>query len=202
VPTLSAVPNKILLAVTAVLVTACQSRRGDTEAAGGGQESVAASADTTGAGGAAAKGDSGFLALMSDHHQGLIVMAQDAEKRGPASVRRDAARLATEQQREQQQMLQHLSAEYGAPHQPEVMPKNQAMADSLEQLSGEAYARTFYHHVMAHHQEGIGMMDSAAASLADAKVQDMVSRMRQQQSREMEEFEGKMRHHMGGEGHE
>ena len=139
---------------------------------------------------------------MSDHHHGLIAMAQDAQKRGPASIRRDAARLAEEQQREQKQMLQHLAADYGARHEPEVMPKNQAMADSLKQLSGEAYARTFYHHVVAHHEEGLRMMDSAGSDLTDAKVQDMMATMRAQQSREMEEFEGKMRHHMGGEGHE
>jgi uncharacterized protein (DUF305 family) len=129
-------------------------------------------------------------------------MAEDARERGPESVRGDAARLASQQKREQQQMLQHLSAQYGGRHEPEVTPKNRAMADSLQQLTGEAYARTFYHHIVAHHQEGIRMMDSAAPGLSDSMVQGMTAKMRRQQTRETEEFKGKMGHHMGGEGHE
>lgn len=190
--------SKRALIVVALWLPACQSRGG---------EDAAASADThnatsTNASGSAATGDSAFLALMSDHHQGLIAMAEDAKERGPEAVRRDAARLADQQKKEQQQMLQHLSAQYGGRHDPEVMPKNQAMADSLQQLSGEAYSRMFYHHVIAHHQEGIRMMDSAAADLSDSMVKGMTARMRQQQTRETEEFKDKMAHHMEGNGHE
>lgn len=139
---------------------------------------------------------------MSDHHEGLIVMPQAAEELGPESVRREAARLAEAQSREQQQMLQHLSAEYGTRHDPKVMPKNRAMADSLQRLSGETYERTFYHHVVVHHREGLRMMDSAAPDLTDPRVRDMVGKMREQQAREAGEFEGKMGRHMGGKGHE
>ena len=92
---------------------------------------------------------------MSNHHQGLIAVAEDAQKRGSAAVRPDAARLAEQQRREQQEMVQHLSAEYGARHQPVMMEQARMMADSLKQISGEHYAQRFYQGVVKHHQQGL-----------------------------------------------
>ena len=204
--TLLACQNRVVVVAAALWLLGCQPRGGGDAGASGERQEADAPADASASAAPASMGDSAFLAMMSDHHEGLIVMAEDARERGPESVRGAAARLAGQQKREQQQMLQHLSAQYGGQHEPEVMPKNRAMADSLQQLTGEAYARTFYHHIVhhivAHHQEGIRMMDSAALDLSDSMVQGMTTKMRQQQTRETEEFKAKMAHHMGGDGHE
>jgi uncharacterized protein (DUF305 family) len=66
------------------------------------------------------------------------------------------------------------------------------MIDSLRPLTDGAYDRMFYHHLVAHHQEGIRMMDSAMPHLRDPRVKEMASRMKQQQMSEVQEFERKM----------
>ena len=200
--TLLAFQNRVVVVAAALWLLGCQPSGGDDAGASGERREAEAPANASASAAPPATADSAFLAMMSDHHEGLIVMAEDARERGPESVRGDAARLASQQKREQQQMLQHLSAQYGGQHEPEVMPKNRAMADSLQQLTGEAYARTFYHHIVAHHQEGLRMMDSAAPDLSDSMVRGMTTKMRQQQTRETEEFKAKMAHHMGGDSHE
>jgi uncharacterized protein (DUF305 family) len=175
--------------VALLSLAGCQSRGGDDAAAAADHQNAAAAVveDTT-----SAAADSAFLTRMSDHHQGLVEMSRTADRQTAPAVKRDAARLREEQVREQQQMGEHLSAEFGARHDPMTMPKAQAMIDSLKPLKDEAYARMFYHHVVAHHREGIRMMDSAMPHLRDPRVKEMASRMKQQQTEEVKEFETKM----------
>jgi uncharacterized protein (DUF305 family) len=173
-----------------LFLTACQPRSGD-DATAAVDSQTSAAASLEGATPAAAA-DSTFLAQMSDHHQGLVDMTRTADRQGTRAVQRDAVRLREAQVREQRQMGEHLTTEFGARHEPMTMPKARAMIDSLRPLTDGAYARMFYHHVVAHHQEGIRMMDSAMPHLRDPRVKEMASRMKQQQMSEVQEFERKM----------
>lgn len=186
-----------LLATLAFAIAACDARpeAGDTSVETG----QAAAGDTVASAGASGAADSAFLATMSDHHQGLIAMAGEAESKATGEAREDAARLARVQRTEQQRMLQHLSTVFGASHTPAIMPSNRAMADSLSRLRGEEYDRGFYHHVVRHHQEGVRMIDSTRPRLRDAEVRTMADSMKAQQQREIAEFESKMGSHAGHE---
>lgn len=148
-------------------------------------------ADSSGLG-STQRSDSAFLTMMSDHHQGLIDMATQATKRGSgATLQKDAERLQTLQKNEQQQMLQHLQTSFSATHSPMVMPQNQLMIDSLELLKGDAYRHGFYAKVVAHHEEGIGMIDSALPTLTDHQLKAMAEKMKAQQAKEIPEFRQK-----------
>jgi uncharacterized protein (DUF305 family) len=180
-----------LIAPLILAVGACEARSDAEGAAVDSADTLAAESEFR----QAAAADSAFLVRMTDHHQGLIAMATEAEEKATGEVRRDAARLAGQQRKEQQEMLGHLTGTFGATHSPEVMPSNRIMADSLRRLSGAQYDQGFYHNVVLHHQEGIRMIDSAHARLSDAKVRGMADSMKAQQEREISEFESKMGTH-------
>ena len=171
---------------------AADAARADTAATTG-----AVGTSNPGASSATGTADAAFLTTMSDHHQGLIDMARNAEQKGTGDAKRDASRLRQEQDREQQQMLQHLSSTFQASHTPKTMPRHQAMTDSLSLLQGQNYNQTFYHHVVMHHQEGIAMIDSVMPTLGDSQVRSMAARMRQQQTKEIEDFQPKTGSHGG-----
>ena len=88
-------------------------------------------------------------------------------------------------------MLAMLSQQYGDSITPMTMPNNQSMLNSLLQTSGTEFDRTFYRHVIAHHREGIQMIDQHLPHLT-GEVRQMAERMRADQQREIREFEGKM----------
>ena len=133
-----------------------------------------------------------FLRMMSDHHEGLIAMADSAEERAQAAEpKADAQQLRQKQEEEQQRMLAMLSQQYGDSITPMTMPNNQSMLNSLLQTSGTEFDRTFYRHVIAHHREGIQMIDQHLPHLT-GEVRQMAERMRADQQREIREFEGKM----------
>ena len=162
----------------------------DTTAADAGAASTAApSADTT------AGADQEFLRMMTDHHQGLIAMAQQAMERGTTEqVKTDAHQLHQKQDSEQKEMLAMLQRDFGVSHQPSIMPSNQAMADSLSRKSGADYDMTFHMNVIAHHREGIAMIDRFLPQLTNPQLRQMAERMRADQQKDIQEHEGKMQH--------
>ena len=129
---------------------------------------------------------------MSDHHQGLIEMVEPAMSKGSTTqVQSDAHRLHTDQQQEQQEMVNMLRSTYGDSIQPTAMPRNQAMNDTLQQKSGTDYDRTFHWLVVEHHREGIAMMDEFRPRVQRTEVRKMIDRMRAKQQREIQEFNRK-----------
>lgn len=138
------------------------------------------------------KADTGFLAMMSDHHEGLIAMAMPAmNKAAGATTKEDAHKLHTKQAAERDTMVTMLRSSFGTSHTPTVMQKNRAQNDSLQALSGPEYDRKFYQLVVQHHREGVAMIDSAMSSLQNEKVREMASKMKQDQQREIQEFQRK-----------
>ena len=87
-----------------------------------------------------------------------------------------------------------LQRDFGVAHQPSIMPSNQAMADSLSQKSGADYDMTFHMNVIAHHREGIAMIDRFLPQLTNPQVRQMAERMRADQQKDIQEHEGKMQH--------
>ena len=77
--------------------------------------------------------DRDFLRMMSDHHKGLIAMAHESmEKgRGTTQSRADAGRLDANQDKEREQMVKMLDANYHDPYEPKVPPADQAVASRL-----------------------------------------------------------------------
>ena len=133
-----------------------------------------------------------FLRMMSDHHEGLIAMSDSAEERAQdATAKADAQQLLRQQTEEQQRMLTMLRQQYSDTITPTIMPSNRAMLDSLVRTSGSEFDRLFYHHVIAHHREGIQMIEQNLPQLAP-EARQMAERMRTEQQREIEEFERKM----------
>lgn len=168
-------------------------------AAVGASSETSATASDTGAGessgasmAAGGTPDARFLMMMADHHQGLIELSRRAGMQGTdASTRGDATRLATKQEEEQQRMLAKLQQLGGMTHEPMVMPKNARTTDSVASLQGPARQQAFYAAVIAHHREGIKMADSAGPALQDSAVRSMASKMKQEQQREITEFQPK-----------
>lgn len=133
-----------------------------------------------------------FLREMSDHHEGLVVMAEQAMSRGSTpEVQQDAHMVHTKQMAERDSMVQLISHHYREQHRPTVMPKNAAQADTLNALQGAQYDSAFYRLVIDHHRDGIGMIDRHVTHLADPQVRAMAERMRTDQEREIQEFQRK-----------
>ena len=140
-----------------------------------------------------ANADHEFLGMMSDHHEGLVQMSMQAmEKATEQSTQADAHELHTKQAAERDSMVAMIQRDYQAQHQPAPMPKNVAQTDSLSQLSGSAYDRTYYRMVIDHHREGIGMIDQHLSHLTKPAVRQMAEKMKADQQREIQEFEQKM----------
>ena len=147
--------------------------------------------DTTG-GAQSQAPDVQFLTQMSDHHQGLIVMAQGAHQKTDVGVHEEATELQQKQEQEQQQMLSMLQSTFQTQHTPTIMPQNQAMADSVQQKNGAEYDRAFREAVIRHHQEGIQMIDQHLGHLTNAEVRQMAERMRTEQQQDIEELQAKL----------
>lgn len=171
---------------------------GDQAGQGEGVDTTAIASDTaaqmtTGSMPAAAP-DAQFLMQMSDHHQGLIQMAEDAHQKTDveASVHEDATKLSDKQKQEQQQMLQKLQTSFQQQHTPSVMPQNQAMMDSLQARSGKEYERAFREAVIKHHEEGISMIDQFMPQFTDQEVRQMAEKMKADQQKEIQELRAKL----------
>ena len=133
-----------------------------------------------------------FLRMMVDHHEGLITMASAAQgKLQSAGAKSDAQKLIDKQRGEQQRMKGMLSSTYSDQHMAMVLLSNKAMNDSLQATSpGGQYDKDFYHHVIAHHREGVQMTDRMLPHLT-GDVKAMAEKSKADQQREIQEFEKK-----------
>ena len=137
--------------------------------------------------------DQDFLRMMSDHHKGLIAMAHLSaeEKKGSATAQADAKKLDKKQDAELDTMSTMLERQFKDQYDPKVMPSNQAMVDQLKPQSGAAFDRQFYQNVVMHHQQAIKMIDEFTPKMKDAKIKQMAQRMKEDQQREIQEFQQK-----------
>lgn len=144
-------------------------------------------------GGATGDPDRDFLRMMSEHHKGMIAMAHLTieEKKGSAATQADAKKLDTAQDAELDSMVTTLEQQYKDAYDPKIMPDNQKMVDDLKPLTGAAYDRMFYHHVVQHHQQATQMIDHHLPIMKDARVKAMAERMKRDQTREIAEFQPK-----------
>lgn len=131
-----------------------------------------------------------FLRTMSDHHQGLIALCDSAMGKLGAAARSDAQRLRTEQKREQDHMLAMLRSDYKDSVTPMILPTNRQMIATVTQASTSDADRVFYEQVVAHHREGVQMIDRMLPHLTGMS-KDMASSSRMKQQKEIAEFEKK-----------
>jgi uncharacterized protein (DUF305 family) len=131
-----------------------------------------------------------FLRMMSDHHQGLVVLSDSAMAKLGATAKADAQKLRTEQQKELDHMLQMLRGEYKDSVTPVIMPSNQTMISTVARASADDADRVYYEQVIAHHREGVHMADRMLPHLSGMS-RDMASTARTKQQREIAEFEKK-----------
>jgi uncharacterized protein (DUF305 family) len=184
----------IAVTLAAVLVTTACGR--DDDAAPSDTAAVVATRDALMAGGPrrgpSRDADHEFLRAMSDHHQGLVVMADAAMSRGSSEqVRDDAQLLHMKQEREMREMVDLIQSTYGESIDPIATQAHRAMNDSLQAMSGTGYDRTFYRMVAQHHREGLRMMDEFRPRVQRPGVQQMIDRMRADHEREIRELERK-----------
>jgi uncharacterized protein (DUF305 family) len=131
-----------------------------------------------------------FLRMMSDHHQGLVVMSDSAMGKLGASVKADAQKVRTDQQKEIDHMLQMLRSDFKDSITPMIMPSNQTMISTVARASAGDADRVYYEQVIAHHREGIQMVDKMLPHLSGMS-KDMASTARTKQQKEITEFEKK-----------
>ena len=131
-----------------------------------------------------------FLRMMSDHHHGLVVMSDSALGKAGATAKSDAQKLRTEQQKEIDHMLQMLRSDYKDSVTPMTMPSNQTMISAVARASAGDADRVYYEQVIAHHREGVQMVDRMLPHLSGMS-RDMASTARTKQQREIAEFEKK-----------
>jgi uncharacterized protein (DUF305 family) len=163
-----------------------------------GGETSDTAADTTAARDTAGLAGTGsaeldFLKQMSDHHEGLVLIAERAQ--GVASddsVQSAAERLHRVQQAERDTMVMMIQRLHQEQHSPQAMAKNVAQADSLAAMSDAEADRYFVQKTIGHHEEGIAMIDQHLGHLTNAEVRTMAERMRAAQQREIQELEGKL----------
>ena len=174
-------------AIAALLVAGCADDAAEERGAADDTAAVSDTAQATGS------GESRFLTEMSDHHEGLVRIAERAQDRvTDDSVRSAAQKLAQGQAMERDSMLAMAQRLHQVRHSAQPMPKNAAQADSLAGMSGSEADRYFLRTTIGHHREGIGMIDRHIARLTTPEVRAMAEEMRAKQEREIRELEGKL----------
>jgi uncharacterized protein (DUF305 family) len=134
-----------------------------------------------------------FLRMMSDHHEGLVRMAEEAmSKASSTTTQGDAHQLHTKQMEDQKKMVAMVQQQYDETHIVKTMPQHARMIADLQGKSGSEYDRTFYRHVVEHHKEGISMTDQMLPNLK-GEVRRMAETMKAAQQKEIAEFEKKMK---------
>jgi len=66
------------------------------------------------------------------------------------------------------------------------------MVDALADKTGAAYDRAFYENVIAHHREGIQMIDEMLPKLTNAEIRQKAEKMKADQQKEIGEIEKKI----------
>ncbi len=135
---------------------------------------------------AAKDADQEFLRMMTDHHEGMVMMGTDAMTKGSTpAIQGDAHMMHTKQVEEQKKMIGMVQAMHGETLTPMVMPSNKAMMDDLATKSGADYDKAFYTHVIAHHKEAVKMVDDMSPKLANAELKQMALKMKADQTKEI-----------------
>jgi len=137
--------------------------------------------------------DQDFLRMMTDHHKGLIVMANMTKDRkdGGTAVA-DATKLDVAQDAELDHMVTMLEKDFKDSYSPKVSPAHQAMADALKSKTGKEYDRTFYRNIIQHHQEAIKMVDGYLPNAKNAMLKQMAEKMKADQTKEIADFQKKV----------
>jgi uncharacterized protein (DUF305 family) len=139
---------------------------------------------------AAKDSNQSFLRMMSDHHQGLVAMSDTAMGKLGATARSDAEKLRTDQKKEQDHMLQMLRSDYKDSVTPMLLPSNQAVISTVAQAGQGEVDRAYYQQVIAHHREGVQMIDKMLPQLT-GMTKEMATTSRTKQQKEIAEFEKK-----------
>jgi uncharacterized protein (DUF305 family) len=130
-----------------------------------------------------------FLRAMSDHHHGLVVLVDSAFGKLNAA-RSDADSLRQKQRRGRDDMMQILNTEYDDPITPAIMTSNRSMISSMMQAAPADADRLFYEQTVAHHRDGIRMIDRFMLYLS-GRPKSLATNMRAEQQREINAFERK-----------
>jgi uncharacterized protein (DUF305 family) len=130
-----------------------------------------------------------FLRAMSDHHHGLVVLVDSAFGKLNAA-RSDADSLRQKQRRGRDDMMQILNTEYDDPITPAIMTSNRTMLSSMMRAAPADADRLFYEQTVAHHREGIRMIDRFMPYLS-GRPKSLATNMRGEQQREINTFERK-----------
>ena len=139
--------------------------------------------------------DQMFLHMMSDHHKGMIAMVHPAmeHKSSSAGVRADARKMDAAQDAELAMMSRMLKKDFGDMYKPTVQSGNQMMMDAMMKEKGNAYDHMFYTNTIAHHRQALTMIDEYSPKLTRSDLKAMAQKMKTDQTREIAEFERKMR---------
>jgi uncharacterized protein (DUF305 family) len=130
-----------------------------------------------------------FLRMMVDHHAGIVALSDSAGPRLGSSSQPDAQAIGSEQRSEQQRLLAMLSSQYGDQAMPVPMPGYHRMMDSLRQAPpGTDADRAYYRQVIAHHQEGVRMIERMTPHLS-GEMRAMAETMRASMRREMDRLQ-------------
>lgn len=139
---------------------------------------------------AARDADQQFLRGMSDHHVGLIRMAEQAQQRATRdTVRAEAQHFQVGHTSGLDDMQRMLQAQYSDTHQPTIMPRHAAMVNSLSQTQGAEYDPAFLRDVIEHHRGGIAMIDEYLPNASNAEVRVMAEKMKTVQTSDIERLE-------------
>lgn len=87
--------------------------------------------------------DQELLRMMVDHHEGLIVIADSALRKGSEEVKTDAVEMRERQRTEQRTMISMLKSEYNDDKMAMMMPDNKSLLAAAASKTGSAYDRQF-----------------------------------------------------------
>lgn len=137
--------------------------------------------------------DQTFLEQVSDHHEGMIQMSQEAERRAQsADARKNAKESHDKQQHELKELLAMLQRDFGEQYTPKVMPSNQKMMQQLEQADDGQFDQTFFQLTIQHHREGIEMMQRMLPQLTIPELRQRAEQMVQEQQSSIRDLEQKL----------
>lgn len=134
--------------------------------------------------------DREFLALMIGHHTGMLAIAEGAMAGATGQAKTDAEAVLRKQSVERDSMASILRFQYADLTAPGVPETARITADSLRRLAGQRAGHAFYDMTIAHHQQGIAMIDEYVDRLSP-RVRTMASKMKTEQLAEIAEFQRK-----------
>lgn len=137
--------------------------------------------------------DQEFLRMMVDHHEGMIVMADSAIRKGSDHVKADGTEMKDKQRTEQDRMKSVLKSAYSEDKMAMVMPSNQQMLASLGGKTGADFDRQFRQNVIAHHEEALKMVNDFAPRLTRPDTRQMAAKMKTDQTAEIAELKRELK---------